>query len=322
MAKQPKPTIESTASEVVEEFYPVEEGVEYTDVTGKDDLPEGVAEVADKKKEAQTFPEKMKAAKEAKAAKATEVKEDDVPEDLKGKTPAQLAKMYKEAQSVIGRQGTELGDLRRTADQYIKAHMKATAPKEEPKKDAPQPDDVDFFTNPKDAIARAVAEHPLVKELQGAKKDIEARQLRQHMEAVSAKFNAAHPDAPQILGDEEFQTWVVKSPVRKELLLRAHQRYDLDAANDLFSTWKELKTVRTRTPAGEPEPKPIPQPVADKTAARVPTGGNAAPRAPQANGQGKIYRRADLIKLMQTDRARYEAMNDEITQAYREGRVR
>ena len=46
------------------------------------------------------------------------------------------------------------------------------------------------------------------------------------------------------------------------------------------------------------------------------------PRAPQANGQGNIYRRADLIKLMQTDRARYEAMNDEITLAYREGRVR
>ena len=320
MAKKPTPTTDSTAAEVVEEFYPVEKDVEYSDVTGKDDLPEGVEDVADKKKEEQTFPEKMKAAKEAKAAKAAKVEEDEVPEDLKGKTPAQLAKMYKEAQSVIGRQGTELGELRRTADQYIKAHMKATAPKEEPKKEAPQPDDVDFFTNPKDAIARAVAEHPLVKELQGAKKDIEARQLRQHMEAVSAKFNAAHPDAPQILNDEEFQNWVVKSSMRKEMLLRAHQKYDLNAADELFTTWKELKAVRK--PAAVAEDKPTPQPVADKTAARVPTGGNAAPRAPQANGQGKIYRRADLIKLMQTDRARYEAMNDEITLAYREGRVR
>ena len=317
MAKQPKPTIESTASEVVEEFYPVEEGVEYTDVTGKDDLPEGVEDVEDKKKE-QSFPEKMKAAKEAKAAKAAEAKEDEVPEDLKGKTPAQLAKMYKEAQSVIGRQGTELGELRKTADQYIKAHMKATAPKEEPKPEVKQPDDVDFFTNPKDAIARAVAEHPLVKELQGAKKEIEARQLRQHMEAVSAKFNAAHPDAPQILGDEEFQSWVVKSPVRKELLLRAHQKYDLDAANDLFSTWKELKAVRKPAEAPKTEAKPV----AEKAAARVPTGGNAAPRAPQASGEGKIYRRADIIKLMQTDRARYEMMGDEITKAYLEGRVR
>jgi hypothetical protein len=56
--------------------------------------------------------------------------------------------------------------------------------------------------------------------------------------------------------------------------------------------------------------------------ARVPTGGNASPKAPQASGQGKIYRRADVIKLMQTDPDRYALMGEEITKAYSEGRVR
>ena len=315
MAKQPKPTVEADETEVVEEFHPVEADVEYTDVTGKDDLPEGVEDVSEKVVETSDKKPEKKAAKPKPAATT----EDELPEEYKGKTAAQIAKMHKDAQALIGRQGTELGELRRTADTYIKAHMRASAPKPEPKAEVKKPDAVDFFTNPEEAIARAVAEHPLVKELQGAKKDVEAREVRRHMETASTKFNAAHPDAAEIMADEAFQNWVVKHPTRKELLLRAHQRYDFNAADDLFSTWKELKAVRTPAPE---EKKPVGKPVAGKEAARVPTGGNASPKAPQASGQGKIYRRADVIKLMQTDPDRYALMGEEITKAYQEGRVR
>lgn len=314
MAKKQAPAVDADTTQVVEEFHVANEDVEYTDVTGKDDLPEGVSEVVEEEEKPE--PKAKKAAPKA-APKKDE--DDEIPADLKEKTPAQLAKMYKEAQALIGRQGTELGDLRKTADTYIKAHLKAQTPKPEPKAETKKPDAVDFFTNPEEAIARAVAEHPLVKELQGAKKETEAREVRRHMETASTKFNTAHPDASEIMVDENFQNWVVKSPVRKELLLRAHQRYDFAAADDLFSTWKELKAVKA--PVKE-EPKPAGKPVAGKEAARVPTGGNASPKAPQASGQGKIYRRADVIKLMQTDPERYALMGEEITKAYQEGRVR
>jgi len=36
----------------------------------------------------------------------------------------------------------------------------------------------------------------------------------------------------------------------------------------------------------------------------------------------KVYRRADIIKLMRTDPDRYQALSNEIMQAYAEGRVR
>lgn len=315
MAKKHAPAVDADTAEVVEEFHVADADVTYTDVTGKDDLPEGVSDTVEDEK-----PE-PKAKKPAPKADKKPDAEDELPEEYKGKTPAQIAKMHKDAQALIGRQGTELGELRRTADTYIKAHLKAQAPKPEPKPEVKKPDAVDFFTNPEEAIARAVAEHPLVKELQGAKKETEAREVRRHMETASTKFNAAHPDASEIMADEEFQTWVVKSPVRKELLLRAHQRYDFAAADDLFSTWKELKAVRNPAPTPEVK-KPAPKPAAGKEAARVPTGGNAAPRAPQGSGEGKIYRRADVIKLMQTDPERYALMGEEITRAYTEGRVR
>jgi len=315
MAKKQAPAVDADKAEVVEELHVSDESAEYTDVTGKDDLPEGVSDVVEEVEEEKP----VKKAKTKPAAK--EPVEDDVPEELKGKTSAQLAKMYRDAQTVIGRQGSELGELRKTADTYIKAHLQAAAPKPVQKPVVKVPDDVDFFTNPQAAIAAAVANHPLVKELQGAKRDIEAREVRRHMETVSQKFNEAHPDAPQILNDTKFQEWVVKSPVRKDMLLRAHQRYDLDSANELFNTWKELSAART--PAEEkPATKPASKPVATAAAARVPTGGNATPRSQSGGAEGKIYRRADVIRLMQNDPARYELMSDEITKAYQEGRVR
>jgi hypothetical protein len=36
----------------------------------------------------------------------------------------------------------------------------------------------------------------------------------------------------------------------------------------------------------------------------------------------RVYRRADLIRLKMTDPNRYEALSDEIMQAYSEGRVK
>ena len=36
----------------------------------------------------------------------------------------------------------------------------------------------------------------------------------------------------------------------------------------------------------------------------------------------KVYRRADIIKLMKTDPDRYQALSDEIMAAYAEGRVK
>jgi hypothetical protein len=50
-------------------------------------------------------------------------------------------------------------------------------------------------------------------------------------------------------------------------------------------------------------------------AAQVDTGGTG-------EGSKRVYRRADLIRLKMTDPARYDALSDEIMQAYAEGRVK
>jgi hypothetical protein len=56
----------------------------------------------------------------------------------------------------------------------------------------------------------------------------------------------------------------------------------------------------------------------------VPSGGNASPAGggKTNNAGGKIYRRVDVMRLMEEDPDRYEAMADEIQRAYAEGRIR
>ena len=315
MAKKQPPTV-ATEVEVVEEFHvtPVNEGVEFVDVTGKDDLPAGVVDPAAEDDEQEKPAKVVKPAKLAVAA-------DEVPEELKGKTPAQLAKMYKEAQTLIGRQGSELGDLRRAADKYISAHLtRAAAPAVLAAPAAPKAlDDIDFFTDPKGSIERAIAAHPSLKNLEGVAKQYAERELFRAKRDAETSFQASHPDAAEVMADEKFREWIVKSPVRQQMLLRAHKQYDLDAANEVFNTWKELKAARTPATPTTPA-KPAAKPVASAAAARVPTGGNATPQA--ANAGEKIYRRADVIRLMEMDPKRYELMADEITKAYSEGRVR
>jgi hypothetical protein len=304
--KETGPVTPGQEVEVVEDLHATtaDDTVEYVDVTGQDDLPEGVQ---DTEEEAPTGNDTAPAA------------DDELPAELKGKSPAEIARMYREAHALIGRQGSELGELRRTADTYIKAHLtsaaKAKAPKAEPEEKAP--DDVDFFTNPQDAITKAVENHPAIKALKGQTREFAVREIVRQRQTATQEFEKAHPDAGEILSDAEFREWVGKSQVRQALLVRAHRNYDLTAANEIFNTWKELKAARTpKAPAKDSKP------VADKKSARVPTSGNASPRS-SAGGKGeKIYRRADIVRLMEQDPDRYSMMADEITKAYQEGRVR
>ena len=321
MAKK-QPAAVATETEVVEELHVSDDTTEYTDVTGKDDLPEGVADPAADDEADEP------AKKPAKPAKAAPVAEDEIPEELRGKTQVQLAKMYRDAQSVIGRQGSELGELRSTADRYIRANLdaaarKAAAPKPaEP--DVKAPDAVDFFTNPTESVAKLIENHPALKDLKGQAQEFATREIQRRREDSTRQFNAAHPDAAEILADPDFREWVTKSALRKAMLLRAHQHYDLASANEVFSTYKELKAARTAAQPvvdGKSGAKPAVKP-AGKEAARVPTGGNAAPRVPAGGKEGKIFRRADVIRLMEQDPDRYQLMADEITKAYQEGRVR
>ena len=227
--------------------------------------------------------------------------QEDVPDEFRGKSVAELARIAQHARREMGRQANELGEIRKLADELIKTQLK-------PKVEVEQPKEVDFFENPQEAINRAVASNPEV---------LAAKQYAMQAQQAMAKQKLAelHPDYMNVMQDQEFAQWVTSSQIRKNLLQQADQQYDLSAAHELLSTYKELKAVKMQHQ--QREVTTTEQKDRDKVlrSASVDTGGSG-------ESTRKVYRRADLIRLKMNDPSRYEAMNDEIMAAYAEGRVR
>jgi len=230
--------------------------------------------------------------------------EPELPEKYRGKSVEDLVQMHQELEKFSGKQSTEVGELRKLVDDHIQTQLIAQqAPQQQQQFD--DEDDVDFFVDPKTAVSRAIDNHPKILEAQAyteqAKKQATLAQLQQN-----------HPDMEAVLQDPKFAEWIKGSKVRTQLFVQADQMYDYDAANELFSLWKEKNQVVQQTAQAER--------VARKSAVKSANTGNA--RGTAEGSRRKVYRRADIIKLMRTDPERYQSMSDELLKAYAEGRVK
>lgn len=223
--------------------------------------------------------------------------EEELPEKYQGKSIKDLARMHQEAEKLIGKHSSEVGELRRQVDQIIQAQL-SQAPQE-------PSEEVDFFLDPSKAVDSAIANHPKIKQAEQAATEYKKA-------AALSELQRSHPDMKSILGDPSFMEWVQKSRVRAQLFTAADQNYDYEAADELFSLWKERKELASKTV--EVEKATRQQQVKQANTGSVRGSGEPSSR--------KVYRRADIMKLMKEDPARYEAMGDEILQAYAEGRVR
>jgi hypothetical protein len=234
---------------------------------------------------------------------------EELPEKYKGKTAIEIAKMHQEAEKLIGRQANEVHEVRSLADQLLKQQLEANKkvqqqPIEESLED-------DFFADPKQAVNRQVEKHPAV---------VEARQAALEMKKMKTaqQLAAKHPDFGTIASDAGFQDWVKASAIRLNLFAKADAEYDFEAADELLSTYKEIKQIKAQQAVQQTAQSNQVEAEAQKTAmkaATVDVGGTG-------ETSRKIYRRADLIKLKMTDPQRYEDMQPEIMAAYAEGRVK
>lgn len=240
---------------------------------------------------------------EAVALKPTAVAK--APSRYAGKTQEELTQMLEDAQAQIGRQSSEIGEVRKLADGLVKKSL--IAPPKEVTTAVEEHED-DFFTDPNAAVARAVSKHPAVAAAREAA-ELAAR------ERSSAKVLANHPDMAQVTGSSEFAEWVKASPMRVRMFALADQ-YDTEAAEELLGNFKSSSSFKAQVVA-TPVVSNNNNKVRDTLAA-----GSVGTQATSASvSSDKKYRRSDIMRLMSTDPSRYEAMADEILQAYSEGRV-
>lgn len=226
--------------------------------------------------------------------------ETDIPEKYQGKSTAEIVRMHQEAEKLLGKQSSEVGDLRKVVDDYIQTQL-STQETQVTQAD----EEIDFFSDPDKAVERAINNHPKIQEAEQI-----SNQYRQS--TAMNKLQTKHPDMEGILKDEKFAEWIKGSKIRTQLFAQADRQYDYDAADELFSLWKERQQVVTQTAANEKQQR--------KQAVKSASTGNARGSGEQRGK--KVYRRADIIKLMRTDPDRYQALSNEIMQAYAEGRVR
>jgi len=226
---------------------------------------------------------------------------EDVPEKYRGKSVQDIVRMHQEAEKLLGKQSSEVGELRKVVDSYIQTQLSQQQAPQQPEQD----DDYDFFTDPDKAVSRAIENHPKIKE---------AEQYTQQYKKATAlsQLQSKHPDMQQILQDNRFAEWIKGSKIRTQLFVQADQQYDYEAADELFTLWKDRQTTVKQTAQAEK--------VGRKEAVKAANTGNA--RGNPDSQSRKIYRRADIIKLMKTDPDRYQSLSDEIMKAYQEGRVK
>ena len=235
---------------------------------------------------------------EAVEEEVAEEEDNSIPEKYRNKSVEELVQMHQEAEKLVGKQSSEVGELRKVVDDYITQQTQLSQ-KQEPV------EEVDFFAEPDRAVSNAIDNHPSVQE---------AKQMAQEYRKSSAlaQLQSKHPDRNTILQDEKFVEWVNGSAMRSRLLKQADQQFDVEAADELFSTWKERQQLLGTTAEAEKS-----QRKQQVKAAATGSGSGSAEKASR-----KIYRRADIINLMRTDPNRYQAMSEEILKAYSEGRVK
>lgn len=226
-----------------------------------------------------------------------EERQPEVPNKYRNKSIQDLVKMHQEAESRIGQQGSEVGELRKVVDKFILSRSDETkaAPVEE----------VDFFSDPDKAVDKRINSHPAIRQ---------AQELNARMQSEQAKsaLISKHPDAADIAGDPAFADWIQASKWRKELYSRADSQFDAEAADELFSQWKSAKSASSSVLDAEKASR-------KETLKKASTGSSKGSSEPKGK---TFYRRRDIIELIQTNPERYHAMEPEIRLAYAEGRVR
>jgi len=223
--------------------------------------------------------------------------EDDLPDKYRGKSAADLVRMHQEAERMLGRQSGEVGELRKVVDEFVLSQST--------KKEETVDEEVDYFSDPEKAIQQAIEKHPAVQEAQKASMDMKKS-------SAQAMLKEKHPDMADILTDEKFVAWVGESQFRTNLLQQADRNFDYQAADEIFSLWKDRQSLIGQTVNAEKSSRNA----AVKSAS---TGGASGT---SESSSKKIFRRADIIKLMKNDPDRYSAMSNEIMLAYQEGRVK
>lgn len=232
--------------------------------------------------------------------KEAKVEDDGVLPKFKGKTPADISKAYAELEREHGRLANEVGDYRKMAREYLFNEQDSKKGKEK----ARQLTDEDFLDKPSEAVSGIVEDKisPVKRELDEVKMNLKV-----------AEFQRMNPDFQEIVTSPEFADWVKASPYRTKLYKKADAA-DLDAGTELLQGFREMRDFTKASKAASEKTLEKEKTLRKVSSEKSGSGGSS--------GKKKIWSSAYLVNLKITNPDKYNALQPEIMEAYREGRVK
>ena len=227
-----------------------------------------------------------------------------VPPKFRGKSVNDILDSYQNLEQQYGKQGNELGELRKLADTLIQKNLQESQ-NNTVQKEEEALNEEEFLADPVRSVRRLVNEalEPIKNSLSQASVD-----------TTMSRLQAKHPDVEGIVQDLDFQKWVMESVPRQEMWQRASGG-DFNYADELFTQYKTLYGNKQ----AEQEEQTRTEKERELQAATAVAPGSSQ----DAVSKGKpTYKRSELIRLQLEDPRRYADLQPEIYQAYREGRVR
>jgi len=231
--------------------------------------------------------------------------EAQLPPKFEGKNVDEIVKSYANLEQQFGRQGSELGELRKLADSLIQKNLQDTSNTRSESLEKSISED-DFYSDPVNAVRKVVEEalEPMKSNLSQTKVDSTVQRLQ-----------AKHPDMADVVNDLGFQQWIMETTPRQDMWVKASNG-DFEYADELFTQYKGNNTSQVQA---QKEQKQVVKNKELEDASSVSAG--ASQDAGGSSGK-TIYRRSELIRLKMNDPTRYSDLHGEIMQAYAEGRVR
>jgi len=248
---------------------------------------------------------------EAEASGQPVQKSEKIPAKYAGKSVEDMIQMHQNLEKLNGRQGQELGQMRRMADEILQLKKATTQTKEEVR----QPVTVESLLNdPEKALRSAVDSSDLVRRTQAA----EDRVARLESKITQESFVSKFPSFADDMQDPEFTAFVQANPAR-QVLGTAAAKDDYNAAAALWAMWEERKEL-IGTSKDESKPK-----------AKVKVQSTVRPSAKTVDVASRNWSRAKLMelrfKVADGDPAAVARWNDKTFQenmhkAYSEDRVK
>lgn len=232
--------------------------------------------------------------------------ESSVPSKFANKSTEEIIDSYTNLEKELGRKAQEVGELRKLSDSFLQAEVsRQSNPQNNTPLETEDNAEVDFFDDPNKAVNDMIEKHPRFQEFQQF-------QAQQAQAGAKAQLEQKHPDFTDVVQDKGFQEWVQDSPIRMQMF-QAADSYNFDAANELLSNWKDRSMIS--------KTQEVKQQAETNRKDALKAGSTESRSSSASSAGGKTYRRADLIRLKMEDPNRYESLEDDIFQAYQDGRV-